>query len=63
MIDVQVGFHDMSLVRKVRVTKRINDIINRLNRTRKEEALDLEAEKAVGPQLIAMLLSTNDRLA
>ncbi|GMH42392.1 hypothetical protein BSKO_10311 [Bryopsis sp. KO-2023] len=40
-----VGFHDMSLVKKVKVPKKVNDIVNRLNRTKREEAPDLAAEK------------------
>ncbi|CAH1996160.1 unnamed protein product [Acanthoscelides obtectus] len=33
----QVGFHKEKEVRKIRVAKRINDIVNRLNKTKKEE--------------------------
>jgi hypothetical protein len=41
----QVGFHDQALVRKVRVERRWNDIVNRLNKTREELYPDLEAER------------------
>lgn len=34
----QVGFHKDNEVRKIRVAKRINEIINRLEKTRKEES-------------------------
>lgn len=38
----QVGFHSDSDVRKIRVAKRINEIVNRLNRTKKiQENVDL----------------------
>lgn len=33
----QVGFHKDKEVRKIRVAKRINEIVNRLNKTKKEE--------------------------
>lgn len=32
----QVGFHKESEVRKIKVAKRINEIVNRLNKTKKE---------------------------
>jgi len=41
----QVGFHSNKLVTKVRVEKRVNDIINRLNRTKQELYPDLAAER------------------
>ncbi|DBB14517.1 hypothetical protein WJX82_007992 [Trebouxia sp. C0006] len=41
----QVGFHSNKLVKKVRVEKRINDIINRLNKTKQELYPDLAAER------------------
>lgn len=41
----QVGFHEQSRVRKASVAKRVNDVINRLNRTREERFPDLEAER------------------
>lgn len=44
----QVGFHDEKLVRTVHVPKKINEIINRLNRTKREAQPDLEAEQEVG---------------
>jgi len=37
----QVGFHKQKDVRKIRVTKRENAIVNRLNKTKKEENPDL----------------------
>lgn len=33
----QVGFHKERDVRKIRVTKKINEIVNRLNKTKREE--------------------------
>ncbi|KAF2905440.1 hypothetical protein ILUMI_00732 [Ignelater luminosus] len=33
----QVGFHKEKEVRKIKVAKRVNDIVNRLNKTKKEE--------------------------
>ncbi|KAK8550469.1 hypothetical protein V6N13_118986 [Hibiscus sabdariffa] len=41
----QVGFHSSKMVRTVRVEKRINEIINRLNRTKVERTPDLKAER------------------
>lgn len=41
----QVGFHDPKLVRYVTVPKRLNDIINRLNKTKVERYPDLKAER------------------
>jgi hypothetical protein len=41
----QVTFHKDSLVKKVYVEKRVNEIVNRLNKTKKEEHPDLAAEK------------------
>ena len=45
MLVVQVGFHSNKLVTKVRVEKRINEVINRLNRTKQELYPDLAAER------------------
>ena len=42
---VQVGFHSNKLVKKVKVEKRINDIVNRLNKTKQELFPDLAAER------------------
>jgi hypothetical protein len=42
----QVGFHRHKDVRKVRVEKRTNEIINRLNKTQVEKFPDLAKEKA-----------------
>ncbi|KAG8055434.1 hypothetical protein GUJ93_ZPchr0001g29500 [Zizania palustris] len=41
----QVHFHNPSMVRVVIVEKRVNEIINRLNKTRVERRPDLQAEK------------------
>ncbi|GJQ70574.1 hypothetical protein Trydic_g22973 [Trypoxylus dichotomus] len=41
----QVGFHKEKDVRKIAVAKRINEIVNRLNKTKKEELPDLRAER------------------
>ncbi|WAR22938.1 CCD25-like protein [Mya arenaria] len=41
----QVGFHKSKDVRKVRVEKRINEIVNRLNKTKEEKFPDLRAER------------------
>ncbi|KAL5729215.1 hypothetical protein ACHQM5_002193 [Ranunculus cassubicifolius] len=40
----QVGFHNSKMVRTVRVEKRINEIVNRLNKTKVEKKPDLKAE-------------------
>ncbi|XP_047964440.1 coiled-coil domain-containing protein 25-like isoform X2 [Salvia hispanica] len=41
----QVGFYNSKMVRTVRVEKRINEIVNRLNRTKVERTPDLKAER------------------
>lgn len=41
----QVGFHNPKVVRTVRVEKRINEIVNRLNKTKVERTPDLKAER------------------
>ncbi|KAJ1688007.1 hypothetical protein LUZ63_019397 [Rhynchospora breviuscula] len=41
----QVGFFNSKLVRTVRVEKRINEIVNRLNKTKVERKTDLKAER------------------
>uniref|UniRef100_A0A0E0KZW4 NFACT RNA-binding domain-containing protein n=1 Tax=Oryza punctata TaxID=4537 RepID=A0A0E0KZW4_ORYPU len=41
----QVGFHNSKLVRTVKVEKRINEIVNRLNKTKVERKPDLKAER------------------
>ncbi|CAN1346858.1 Coiled-coil domain-containing protein 25 [Linum perenne] len=41
----QVGFHNSKMVRTVRVEKRINEIVNRLNKTKVERTPDLRAER------------------
>ena len=42
----QIGFHRQKQVKKVLVEKRVNEIINRLNKTKVEKFPDLAAEKA-----------------
>eukprot|EP00039_Didymoeca_costata_P019737 m.338731 g.338731 ORF g.338731 m.338731 type:complete len:214 (+) comp18527_c0_seq1:122-763(+) len=41
----QVGFHDGKQVKKFRVEKKINEIVNRLNKTKVEKFPDLAAEQ------------------
>lgn len=41
----QVGFHSSKMVRTVRVEKRINEVVNRLNKTKVERTPDLKAER------------------
>ncbi|CAM6100221.1 unnamed protein product [Calypogeia fissa] len=41
----QVGFHNPKLVRTVRVEKRVNEVVNRLNKTKVEKSPDLKAER------------------
>ncbi|CAI8599811.1 unnamed protein product [Vicia faba] len=41
----QVGFHNGKMVRTVRVEKKINEIVNRLNKTKVERKPDLKAER------------------
>lgn len=41
----QVGFHKEKEVRKLKVSKRVNDAVNRLNKTKKEENPDFRAER------------------
>lgn len=41
----QVSFHSNQAVRRITVEKRINEIVNRLNKTKREEFPDLGAEK------------------
>ncbi|EFJ26605.1 hypothetical protein SELMODRAFT_231938 [Selaginella moellendorffii] len=43
----QVGFHNPKLVRTVKVEKRVNEIVNRLNKTKVERTPDLKAEREV----------------
>jgi hypothetical protein len=42
----QIGFHKQKQVKKVLVEKRVNEIINRLNKTKIEKFPDLALEKA-----------------
>ncbi|KAK9870734.1 hypothetical protein WA026_008302 [Henosepilachna vigintioctopunctata] len=41
----QVAFYKEKEVRKIKVAKRINDIVNRLNKTKKEKNIDFRAER------------------
>ncbi|XP_043280304.1 coiled-coil domain-containing protein 25 [Venturia canescens] len=41
----QVGFHKEKEVRKIHVSKRINSIVNRINKTRRTEQPNLRAER------------------
>eukprot|EP00877_Chromochloris_zofingiensis_P013082 jgi/Chrzof1/8027/UNPLg00072.t1 len=41
----QIGFHDQRNVLKVKVEKKMKDVINRLEKTRQERNPDLQAEK------------------
>ncbi|CAM8949532.1 unnamed protein product [Rhodiola kirilowii] len=41
----QVGFFNSKMVRTVKVEKRINEIVNRLNKTKVERTVDLKAER------------------
>ncbi|XP_074276518.1 uncharacterized protein LOC141600229 [Silene latifolia] len=41
----QVGFHNSKMVRTVRVEKRINEVVNRLNRSKVERTVDFKAER------------------
>jgi hypothetical protein len=49
MADGQVSFHDKKRVRKTVVEKRINEITNRLNKTKTESHPDIETEQKVWP--------------
>ncbi|KAF6145919.1 hypothetical protein GIB67_010965 [Kingdonia uniflora] len=39
----QVGFHNTKMVRTVKVEKRLNEVVNRLNKTKVERKPDLKA--------------------
>jgi len=41
----QIGFHKQKAVKKIRVEKRVNEVINRLNKTKVEKQLDFRAER------------------
>ncbi|KAL1830600.1 hypothetical protein DCAR_0100539 [Daucus carota subsp. sativus] len=41
----QVGFYNSKMVRTVRVEKRLNEVVNRLNKTKVERTPDLKAER------------------
>ncbi|MCL7026812.1 hypothetical protein MKW94_021049, partial [Papaver nudicaule] len=41
----QIGLHNSKMVRTVRVEKRINEVVNRLNKTKVERTPDLKAER------------------
>ena len=40
-----MGFHNRKAVKKFHVEKRINEIVNRLNKTKREEYPDLKAQR------------------
>ena len=41
----QVGFRDQKQVRKIPAVKRVNDVVNRLNRSKREAFPDLAVER------------------
>ncbi len=41
----QVAFHNAKLLRYTRVEKRLNEVVNRLNKTKEERTIDFEAER------------------
>ncbi|XP_055921046.1 coiled-coil domain-containing protein 25 [Eupeodes corollae] len=41
----QVAYHNDNLVRKIRIEKRVNEIVNRLNKTKTEHHPDFRAER------------------
>ncbi|XP_033336739.1 coiled-coil domain-containing protein 25 [Megalopta genalis] len=41
----QVGFHEDKEVRKIHVSKRVNTIVNRLNKTKRSEQVNFRAER------------------
>ncbi|XP_058808926.1 coiled-coil domain-containing protein 25 [Phymastichus coffea] len=41
----QVGFHKEKEVRKIHVAKRLNTVVNRLNKTKRSEEINLRAER------------------
>lgn len=41
----QIGFHNPKLVRKMRVDRRINEVVNRLNKTKIEKHPDFQKER------------------
>ncbi|XP_076634388.1 coiled-coil domain-containing protein 25 isoform X2 [Colletes latitarsis] len=45
MVVGQVGFHKDKDVRKIHVSKRINNIVNRLNKTKRSEQVDFKAQR------------------
>ena len=53
---MQVSFHNPKLVKKVRVASKVNDIVNRLNRTKKELNPDLSAEKDAYDKEVKLVL-------
>jgi hypothetical protein len=52
----QVSFHDRKAVRKTKVDKRNNDIVNRLNRTKREENPDLASRRDAYDQVTSLCL-------
>ena len=41
----EIGFHNINAVKKLQVEKRINDIVNRLTKTKEEREVNFEKEK------------------
>ncbi|EFJ52841.1 hypothetical protein VOLCADRAFT_101600 [Volvox carteri f. nagariensis] len=59
----QVGFYDQSLVFKVKVERKNNEIINRLEKTRQERYPDLAAEKEVYMSQVRQARRAGERAA
>jgi hypothetical protein len=57
LLCAQVSFHDRKAVRKTKVEKRNNDIVNRLNRTKREENPDLASRRNAYDQVLASICS------
>ncbi|KAJ1568076.1 Coiled-coil domain-containing protein 25 [Nowakowskiella sp. JEL0078] len=58
----QVTFHKQNIVKRVHVEQRINEIINRLNKTKIEEYPDLEEQKIVNEKEIRKAQRTAEKL-
>lgn len=48
---LQVSFHSLKNIRKCKVEKRSNEIVNRLNRTKREDNPDLAARREAYDQV------------
>jgi hypothetical protein len=53
----QVSFHNPKQVRKCKAEKRINEIVNRLNKTKQEAYPDLAARRETFDQVMRMFVS------